>query len=84
MQNLVSWKRTKDIITYTYEFTKNIQNLTVEFVFDAQYLGISETSTFPRNTLTFAVEPTNNMKALYYDPSVCQSKKLFEAVQNTI
>jgi len=54
-------------------------------VFDPSGIQIPQTLGYPTNTLTFPIIPTNNVLALHYEDSVCESssamKKLAQAIE---
>lgn len=54
------------VVTYTFDYSVNLNNRTVRFFFSPALLAVSETSTIPVIVVSVPMYPSNNVQLIYY------------------
>jgi hypothetical protein len=62
-----SWSYSSGVVTYTFDYSLNINKETVTFYFSPRYLSVLETATIPLIVVDVDMYPTNNIQLIYYD-----------------
>lgn len=62
-----SWSYSRGLVTYTFEYSININKEKISFYFSPKSLGVSETTNIPIILVDVDMYPTNNIPLIYYE-----------------
>lgn len=82
--NYLSWSYNNGKVTYDFDYTSNLNDVSTSFYFSPSALMTSETATLPIIVVTFSLTPTNNILLIYYNSSVCEQKKTVQGLTTAI
>lgn len=82
--NYLSWSYSNGKVTYEFDYTSTLSDVSTSFSFTPAALMISETATIPIIVVTFTLTPTNNVLLIYYESSVCEQKKNLQGLTTAV
>ena len=61
------WSYSGGAVTYTFDYSLNINKIAITFYFSPRSLNVLETATIPLMAVDVKMYPTNNIQLIYYD-----------------
>jgi hypothetical protein len=79
-----SWSYSGGLVTYTFEYSLNINKGKVSYYFSPKSLGVLQTVDIPLIVVDVIMEPTNNIQLIYYEDFICKKKENIQKLAKTV